>query len=408
MLKRFRDRGWLEQEAVDLFVKLFEAVPGPADLVRFMLRDVEDPNIVDRFSLDAEFDDKYKGQVKSWFNSQGVSEKLALYEWRAHWQNMPWTQLQQMQFRLRPDKVNGAKDPAGYPLAVTPADVFAALGQNDVPPYWRYKLMEVSYNLPRLIDVRRAYFAGVLDDAAIRSDLLDRGLSPESADLLVPVYRRLRRDGLRRDRVVRLYQSDALGEDRARALLAADGYTDVEIDAALDWADVEANAAVTAKCVKQISARFTRGEIPREDLPTVLSSFGLSPKQIARVVRSVTCTLATKPKDLTAAQICDFHSRGILSDQTALDRLLRLGYSADDAARMFARCQQTEAEKAAKAQAKADKAAGKGKKSLTQGQILRLLARGEITRPDAVQRLVDSGLRPDDAAKLVAAALAKA
>lgn len=384
-----------------MLTNLFQHIPGPSDLVHMMLRHVEDPAIVGRFKLFDEFERTYKGQLKTWFEQQGVPEEVARYLWAAHWQNMPFGQLAEMKFRLRPEKMGNAVDPAGYPYAVTDDDLFQALRENDVPPFWRYKLIELKFRLPRLIDVRRAYFAGVIDDSAVLSDLLDRGISPDTAQLLLPVYRRLRRDFIRRGRIVRLYQSDSVGEDKARQLLAGEGYQADEINDAISWADTEATAAVTQRCVRQIQVRYTRGEIPREDLPTLLSGFGFSPKQIARVIQSVGCTLATKPKDLTAAQICDFHGRGTISDQEALQRLTRLGYSADDAARMFNKCQQTEAEKAAKKAAKDAKDMAKGKKPLTQAQILRLLKAGEITAPDATQRLIDLGVAPADAAKLV-------
>lgn len=404
---RMRLRGWLSKDSVDVLKRSAAVVPGPADLIRFMLKDVEDDKIVKKFGLHDEFGQKYKGQLKRWFQDQGVTNQVALYEWAAHWQNMPWTQLQEMRFRLRPDKVGARVDPEGYALATTDQDVFDALGQNDVPPFWRYKLMEVSYRLPRLIDVRRAYFAGVINDDVVASDLLDRGNSPATVQILLPVYQRLRRDQLRRHRVTRLYQTDSLGEDQARQLLAGEGYAPKEVQDALAWADVEATAAVTRRCVRQIQVRFTRGEIPRTDLPGVLSGFGFSAKQIARVVQSVTCTLATKPKDLTAAQICDLNGRGILSNDEALARLLRLGYSEDDAARMFAQCQNKQGEKAAKAAAKAAKDAAKAHKPLTQGQILRLVRDGQITPADAVQRLIDLKLSAADAVKLVDATVAK-
>lgn len=403
-----RQRGWLDTDQVKLLVDLFQFIPGPADLTRFMLRHVEDEAIVGRFHLFDEFERTYKGKVKQWFDAQGVPEEVARYIWGAHWQNMPFGQLAEMKFRLRPDKVGDAKDPAGYPYAVTDDDLFQALRENDVPPFWRYKLIELKFRLPRLIDVRRAYFAGVIDDSAIRSDLLDRGISPESADLLLPVYRRLRRDQLRRHRVVRLYQSDAIGEQQARAILAGEGFAADEVSDAISWADVEASAAVTARCVKQISVRFTRGEIPRDDLPQALLSFGLSPKQVARVVQGVTCTLATKPKDLTAANICEMHGRGVIDDQTALDRLARLGYSADDAARMFAVCGQKEAEKKAKKKAADDKKNAAKTKGLTQSQLLRLLVKGELTADDVLARLMGMGMSQGDAEKLIAAALAPA
>lgn len=407
LLDRLRQRGWLERDAAEIMKGLTRVVPGPADLIRFMLKDVEDANIVKKFGLYDEFNQKYKGTLLRWFKDQGVPDNVALYEWAAHWQNMPWTQLQEMKFRLRPDKYGARVDPKGYPYVVNDLDLFDALGQNDIPPFWRYKLMEVSYRLPRLIDVRRAYFQGVVNDEFVLSDLLDRGNSPDTAASLLGVYQRLRRDFVRRSRIVRLYQTDSVGEDQARQLLAGEGYQPGEIQDAIVWADIEASAAVTRRCVRQIQARFTRGEIPRTDLPGVLAGFGFSAKQIARVVQSVSCTLATKPKDLTAAQICDFNGRGILSNDEALARLLRLGYSEDDAARMFAQCQNKQGEKAAKVAAKAAKDEAKKHKPLTQGQILRLAVKGEITPADATQRLIDRGLTADDAMKLVAAALAK-
>ncbi len=67
----------------DKIFKLSEFVPPIVDLVRFMVRDVEDEAVVNRFVLDTDFDKKWAGETKKFGKWQGIDDDTAKRYWRA-------------------------------------------------------------------------------------------------------------------------------------------------------------------------------------------------------------------------------------------------------------------------------------------------------------------------------------
>src|SRR5262249_41576230 len=94
-----------DQDVID-YVNVTEEIPGPSDLVRFMVRDVADPNVVSKYQLNLEFDQKFQGDVKRWAEWQGLADNVMEYNWYAHWIWPSPNQLYEMLFRLRPDSPN--------------------------------------------------------------------------------------------------------------------------------------------------------------------------------------------------------------------------------------------------------------------------------------------------------------
>jgi hypothetical protein len=175
---RLRELGSLEDEDGFELEQLFMQVPGPADLIRFMTRDVENQDIVDTFKLDTQFAENFAGKVKEWATQQGVSPDIMLREWRAHWGIPSPTQLYTILHRLRHDDQYAAThDVLG--------DVRKALIQQDILPYWIDALMAVSYQPLTRTDLNRAYERGWINDDDYLKGAYANGYSDDDARMLL-------------------------------------------------------------------------------------------------------------------------------------------------------------------------------------------------------------------------------
>ena len=346
---KLRERGWLSDDDVELMKSLADQIPPPSDIVRLMVRDVEDQSIVRGFNLDSEFQQKYTGQLQKWGQANGFSDELMLRYWRAHWSVPSATQLYEMLHRLRPDKYGNQKDASGFPLAITLDDVRLALGQNDVAPFWRDKLAAISYRPMRLVDARRSYLANNISDGQLKSFYQDLGQESSTAQNLVTLARRLKRDAARKHPEISAYIRGQQSEQTTRFVMSQDGYDFLTVDDAIAYANRQQQRNAQAKCLAAIRKQYLSGLISDIDLPRTLGKLSLSLGQIQTYVNQWGCEKTIRNKHLSASVLCKLHGNGQINNQQYAQYLVNVGYTVADANALVGLCVAGEQEKAAKA-----------------------------------------------------------
>lgn len=183
--ERMRELGFLDAHNVTEAKELFKQLPPPSDLVRFMVRDVDDINIVKQFGLDDEFADKFTGKTKEWFAQQGMSEDYALRVWRAHWSIPSPGQLYEYYHRHRLSGEFGDS-------AKVFKDVETALKQQDILPFWVPRLLSLSFAPLEKRVVRQAFRIGSLTKEDVAKSFVEAGYSDENVEKLVAFESRQR------------------------------------------------------------------------------------------------------------------------------------------------------------------------------------------------------------------------
>ena len=229
----FKNNGWTNEKWFTEWLNTKQWVPTTSDAIQWMIKDVNDPQIVQTFLLDAEFGQKYGGDVKRAFDQNAVSQADAENIWKSHWRNVSPHQLYEMHKRLRPgwtkllsdaevlsfvQAICPRKSPQvtpevlqsrpisnGFPvptycdelpdpvkardylesIVVTGYHASEALGQDDFPAFWRPRLLALSYNVLTRVDARRAYELGLFSDEKLISIYEDRGYKHSDAVALV-------------------------------------------------------------------------------------------------------------------------------------------------------------------------------------------------------------------------------
>lgn len=229
----FKSNGWTNDKWFTEWLNTKQWVPTTSDAIQWMIKDVNDPQIVQTFLLDAEFQQKYGGDVKRAFDQNAVSQGDAENIWKSHWRNVSPHQLYEMHKRLRPgwtkllsdeevlsfvQAICPRKSPQvtpevmaarpisnGFPvptycdevpdpatartylesIVVTGYHASEALGQDDFPAFWRPRLLALSYNVLTRVDARRAYELGLFSDEKLISIYEDRGYKHSDAVALV-------------------------------------------------------------------------------------------------------------------------------------------------------------------------------------------------------------------------------
>lgn len=330
------------------FTKWNEALiqyPGFADIIRMMVRDIGDPNTVNELGLDAEFTDKWQGQLKQWGEAQGISDDVAKAFWMAHWQNPSPQQVYEWLHRLRTDD-RDPDDP--YKTLAIDRDKAASLLQiADYVPGLIDFYIATSYRPLTRVDVRRMYVSGALPDIdSVRRAYRDLGYDALNAGRLAnftEVISRPQKATLAGEipskEVQKAYQADLISRTEASALLDQSGLTADQTETYLRVADDRRTIASRKLRTEALKKRYFVGEFDNQAIIFELTNAGVSVEAASRLQVLWQDERAAKAKQPTVGMLCNWYGKGLIDLAEYYRRVRNLNYSEVDAQRVIQICQ---------------------------------------------------------------------
>ena len=296
-----RARGYLRTDALETYLATSRFIPGPSDLVRFLVRDAfDEAGVVREFDLDAEFDAKWpeSGPGREFADAFGVEREVLKYFWRAHWSIPSPTQLSEFWKRLRPgepvdpdrarrigltDVIPSWSPRANPELQVTSDQIDLALGQQDILPYWRDKFRAVQFNPLTRVDARRAYDIGVLGVDDIYESLIQGGYREADALVLTEFAVKEKNLGIRSSEPAKLFIGGLASEDETRIELTDLGFDSGAIDRFV--ARETRGKMRSARALPEFS-EFVAGTLDEPELRDALTERFFSASQVDELVES--------------------------------------------------------------------------------------------------------------------------
>lgn len=161
LFKDLKDMGWDDERIEALkFATLF--YPMPQDLVRWQAREVFEPKMIDKYGLD----DEYEEIEKEPFYKAGMTDEQILNYWRAHWEHPELRTIVEMLRRTD----------------FSEKDMWDWFRLVEIPPFWRDKLIAISYEVPTRVDVRRFWDMRTIDEARLREIYAQQGYHGKDLD----------------------------------------------------------------------------------------------------------------------------------------------------------------------------------------------------------------------------------
>lgn len=374
--------------------------------------------------------------------------------WRGHWRANDIATAIVMLHRLRPS----ADDPTQSNIAGIPAyaeeDFKRDLAANGIPPGRRDQIRAVTYSLPRFTVFRTALSAGTITKDGVVSRLQDSGYSPDTAKLLADTWEhqsiqkqvdKLRPISL--SQVKEAYRLGTISRQRAAIglyMIYLDDYAQVQtflglpadaqlnlasdngfVQLALTSIDADVAGELAKQAVEVVRKAYLRLEITSDQAIGQLVTLGIVYARAVQYVQLWSYEHAAMGVEATAATLRGWYIDHLIDQATYAARLQLLGYGVGDIALMVAAANLSISEKAAALQAKtvraqqmqakqlaaALKASQQQQKAIqkqmcssgTRNQVADWTIKGYITYYDGYQRLVECGMRPDDAVNLLAA-----
>lgn len=333
-----RMNGFIRPDWQNQVMAAHAAWPGVDDAIRFMMRDVDDPLIVKRFRLDDEFEDKYRGNARLYIEGNGIDKDLALRFWRAHWQYPSFTAMVEMMRRLRPGRTRPG-------LEVYPEDVKQVLAANDYSPMWRDRMIEISYHTLTRTDAQRAFFINSLSEGELKQVYLDLGYNERDAEILVRFSVDLKEQkeksrGSRGEarKILQQYEKSIVTESEAIELLVKARIQEKVAKELVQEAKRNRKARLKEQLIKEYGKAYLKGIHSKSETFAYMSSLGMDYDQIRDLIELWDAKRNANNRSIPAAQLCEWRSRGLITLEEQTERLVLLGYTAQDAKRIAETC----------------------------------------------------------------------
>lgn len=302
-------RGYRGEE-VEKIKALLKVIPPLSDIITMAVREAFTPEIVERFELHAEL----PGEMVEWAAKQGLSRDWAKAYWASHW-TLPSLGL-------------------GYEMLhrgeIDYADMQTLIKAQDISPFWRDKLLAISYRPYTRVDVRRMYGAGVLTVDAVYRSYRDIGYDDEKAtkmtEFTVALEQGSERDLTKAD-VLYGYEYGIFSPGETDEFLLGLGYDQREADFYKSRVDFKRWQAMVKETVKYIGLQYVANQIDQTEVYRQLGTLNLPSEQMSRYIREWDLKRLAKTKLLTSEVLVKFKKQGVITAGEFEGEMDGLGYS---------------------------------------------------------------------------------
>uniref|UniRef100_A0A6H1ZPP2 Uncharacterized protein n=1 Tax=viral metagenome TaxID=1070528 RepID=A0A6H1ZPP2_9ZZZZ len=201
MYERMRELGFTDTRT-DEMLKLTQVIPPIQDIITMLAKEAFEPDQVALYGLE----DEFPTEQAEWLEKQGLSEFWQKKYWAAHWTYPGPGQVLEMLHR----GLLSEHEVSEYYRVV------------EMPPYWREKLMQISFHPYTRVDTRRMHGMGVLTDEEIVKAYLEQGYDQEHAEKMAEFTIRYNSDErvkITRAQIVKAYRNTMVSRDEAKELL---------------------------------------------------------------------------------------------------------------------------------------------------------------------------------------------
>ncbi len=302
-------RGYKGEEIAKIKT-LLHVIPPLSDIITMAVREAFTPEIVQRFQLHAEL----PTEMVSWAEKQGLSGEWAEAYWASHWQLPSLSMGYEMLHRGEIDQ----------------PEMEMLIKAHDVSPFWRDKLIAISYNPYTRVDVRRMFNVGVIGVEEVYQNYRDLGSDHEKAtnltEFTVALSQSAERD-LTKTEVLYGFEHGILNPTETDDLLIEIGYDQLEIDYYKVRIQYKRWQALVKETVKYVGQQYIAQQIDQGEVYAQLGALNLPSEQMNRYIKEWDLKRDAKIKQLTAETLLKFRKKEIITKGEFTTEMSGLGYS---------------------------------------------------------------------------------
>lgn len=301
------------EDDVNTLKTVTEYFPTPQDMIQFAVREVYTPAIVEKFGQKEDLPEKFLTEAKK----AGLPKEQAENYWAAHWDLPGVRQGFEMLHRQ----------------VIKMPELDMLMKALDIMPFWRSKLVEISYNPLTRVDVRRMYSLGVLNDEGVKKAYLDLGYNDDNATLMLEFTKKYESKdtvGLSRSVVMKAFLEGLITLEQLKIYLEMFDYPEEVVKFWLTMAEYEKEKGQVDDRIDEMITRYRMGDLTIEGLRNELDRMDLPAAYVNTIINNETLKISQKRKLPTRSDLTHWLELNIINDQMFSTRMKQLGYRADD------------------------------------------------------------------------------
>jgi len=212
---------------------------------------------------------------------------------------------------------------------ITESEMELLIRTHDVSPFWRDKLLAISYSPYTRVDVRRMHAAGVLDEKGVYRNYRDLGYNHERATKMTEftiAYNQQTERDLSRTDVLNGLKIGYFKQEEARALIISLGYDENEADYYISKTLYDLWQAEIKEQVKYLKQQYVRSLITQNEVYSELGRLNLPADQINRYIRTWDIEREAKTRTLTSTKLEQLRKAAVIDDGQYQAEMAGLGY----------------------------------------------------------------------------------
>lgn len=295
---------------LDKIEELYKIIPAPPDIIRFAVREAFSESYVNRYNMLQDLPSEFV----EWAQKVGLTRFWAEKYWAAHWE-LPSIQ---MAYEMLHRGV------------INEAELVDLMRAQDVMPFWREKLIQISYSPYTRVDVRRMYREGVIGKDQVYKTYKDLGYDHEHATNLTEFTVK---DALQKERdltksdLLKAYDLKIMSWEDVRDNLVLIGYGEDEAEIYLQRADLEREQRTKTKQLSFIKRNYIAGLITFDDAHDRLGKLNLKGKEIDELFADWDIEKLGKMQEVSDAKLEELFIEKIITEELYREELTKKGYS---------------------------------------------------------------------------------
>ena len=303
---------------INVLKELAHFVPAAQDIISFAVREAYDDAYAAEFDLDQNFD-KLMTEAAKDIKSAGLREETFRRFWRAHWQLPSLMQAFEMLQRR----------------VITRENVESLMVAADIMPWWRERLVKISYRPLTRVDVRRIHKLLGKDRDWLIDRYKDLGYDEANAGVMTDftieynkprVTDRVVERELSRTDLTRLFKAGIISGKQYDVLLQDLGYDVQQILYFRMRMEAEAEEDRVNDLVKLYGKLFIEGQLSTGETVGKLTALNLRADHANFLLTKWEIQKELKRPELTKAELGRFLKKGIIETETYKTEMGKLGY----------------------------------------------------------------------------------
>ena len=307
----------LAQDDIELAERLSLGLPPVNDLIRMAVREVFSPEIADEFG---QFDEIPQAYL-DWSEKIGLSTEWARNYWAAHWvlpsMNMGFEML--------------------HRGVINPAQLDSLFIAQDVMPFWRERLKDISYRVVTRVDVRRFHALGIYDESQVLDAYMKMGFNETNAaemtqftvaynDSTKKVEKTRERD-LSKSDIIGMYNDGVIDALATRDYLIKLGYSEDEATVLIDREDIQEMRRERKADISNIIDQAKIKSLTYEEAQDRLAALDLTRTETNKALADLARVSQTRTRTPSKSDLDQWLALGLLTPGDYAEELRTLGFA---------------------------------------------------------------------------------